>query len=104
MDANGKVTTDPFKSDLLYPIGGDELHSGFKGFGLAMLVEILCGILADANYGHKIRKWGSTGEEANLGQCFMAINPEFFAPGFEGRMSDLNEHIRNLLPVFSQRK
>lgn len=33
------------------------------------------------------------------GQCFVAINPENFAPGFSDRMSDLLSIHRNLNPV-----
>ena len=39
---------------------------GYKGYGLAMLVEILCGIMADADYGSNIRKWRNTDRIANL--------------------------------------
>jgi LDH2 family malate/lactate/ureidoglycolate dehydrogenase len=30
----------------LLPLGGTELTSGYKGYGLALLVELLCGIMA----------------------------------------------------------
>ena len=39
---------------------------GYKGYGLGMLVEIFCGILADAAYGPNIRKWKTTDTIANL--------------------------------------
>ena len=32
----------------LMPLGGMEETSGYKGYGLAMLVEVLGGVLADA--------------------------------------------------------
>lgn len=28
------------------PLGGAELHSGYKGYGLGMLVEVFCGIMS----------------------------------------------------------
>lgn len=28
------------------PLGGTEVNSGYKGYGLGMLVEIFCGILS----------------------------------------------------------
>ena len=36
------------------------------GYGLAMMVEVLCGILAGATYGPNIRKWGTTERVADL--------------------------------------
>lgn len=48
------------------PLGGSELCSGYKGYGLAMLVEIVCGILAGGEYGPKIRRWKNTDRVANL--------------------------------------
>lgn len=96
MNEDGKTVTDPNEVKFLYPLGGDETHSGFKGYGLGMMVEILCGILGGGNYSNKVRRWGSTNDEANLGQVFMAIDPKFFAPGFDGRMSDLLERMRDL--------
>lgn len=104
MDTKGKMTTDAkvgFESACLAPLGGDEITSGYKGFGLGAMVEILCGILAGSNFSTKVRKWTHAGSnsEANLGQFFMALDPKCFAPGFSGRMSELNEILRNLTPV-----
>ncbi|XP_022911923.2 uncharacterized oxidoreductase YjmC [Onthophagus taurus] len=101
-DTEGHSTTDAelaYKSGCLMPLGGSEIHSGYKGFGLGMLVEIFCGILAGANYGPNIRKWGTFAKEANLGQTFVAINPNCFAPGFEDRLSELMSGIRQMEPV-----
>ena len=39
---------------------------GFKGYGLAMMVEVLCGILADAAFGPNVRKWKGDDRVANL--------------------------------------
>lgn len=39
---------------------------GFKGYGLAMMVEVFCGILADAAFGPNIRKWKGDERVANL--------------------------------------
>jgi LDH2 family malate/lactate/ureidoglycolate dehydrogenase len=103
-DTKGNMTTNAdvgFESACLAPLGGDEITSGFKGYGLGAMVEVLCGILAGANFSTKIRKWTHSGadSEANLGQFFMALDPKCFAPGFTGRMSEMNEILRNLTPV-----
>ncbi len=39
---------------------------GYKGFGLGMMVEVFCGILADAEYSNRIRTWKVTDRVANL--------------------------------------
>lgn len=64
-----QMTTDP--KPVLYggglmPLGGPEETAGYKGYGLAMLVEIFCGILGNASYGPNIRRWMNTDREANL--------------------------------------
>lgn len=99
VDSEGKmcnVAKPVIDSGGLMPLGGSELTGGYKGYGLAMLVEIFCGILAGSDYGPHVRRWKSTEKVANLGQCFIAVDPECFAPGFTDRMSDLMGICRNL--------
>ncbi|XP_065834516.1 uncharacterized oxidoreductase YjmC-like [Oscarella lobularis] len=83
----------------LSPLGGTEASSGYKGYGLATMVEIFCGILAGSAYGPNIRRWMGTEEEANLGQSFAAINPTMFAPDFSERLADLLKILRTLQPA-----
>jgi LDH2 family malate/lactate/ureidoglycolate dehydrogenase len=48
-DPQGLSTTDAdlaFKTGCLMPLGGPEITSGYKGYGLGLLVETFCGILA----------------------------------------------------------
>ena len=71
-----------FQHGGLLPLGGTEDSGGYKGYGLGMMVEILCGILGGGNYSSNIRRWAFAvpGEDpANLGHCFIAIDPECFA-------------------------
>ncbi|XP_062277392.1 uncharacterized oxidoreductase YjmC-like, partial [Scomber scombrus] len=101
-DAQGKLSTDPkrvLQGGGLVPIGGSEATGGYKGYGLGMMVEVFCGILAGAQYSKHVRTWKVTDRVANLGQCFVAINPENFAPGFSDRMSDLLSIQRGLDPA-----
>ncbi|XP_067028461.1 uncharacterized oxidoreductase YjmC-like [Acropora muricata] len=102
VDSKGQETLDPEKvlsGGGQLPLGGMELTSGFKGYGLAMMVEVFCGILADAAFGPNVRKWKGDERVANLGQCFVAINPSAFAPGFEDRLQVLMDNFRNLQPM-----
>merc|ERR1719334_212694 len=99
IDSEGKITTEPseaLKGGALMPLGGPEINSGYKGYGLAMMVEIFCGILSGGQYGPNVRRWMDTTREADLGQCFVAIDPSFFAPGFEDRMGDLMSTCRGM--------
>ncbi|KAG5677242.1 hypothetical protein PVAND_007016 [Polypedilum vanderplanki] len=103
-DEQGNMTTDAnlaFTSGCLAPLGGNELTSGYKGYGLGAMVEILCGILSGSLYSNKVRKWTHVGSdaEADLGQFFIAIDPNCFAPGFTDRQTDMNNILRNLKPV-----
>lgn len=53
-DAQGNPTTDPEKflsGGSLLPLGGDREHGGHKGYCLAALIDILCGVLSGANWG-----------------------------------------------------
>ncbi|XP_050726444.1 uncharacterized oxidoreductase YjmC-like isoform X1 [Eriocheir sinensis] len=102
VDGSGQPTTDPtpVQTDgILMPLGGAELHSGYKGSGLGMMVEIFCGILSGGDYAHTIRNRTNFDTPANRSQCFVAINPAFFAPGFEDRMNDLMGYCRNMEPA-----
>ncbi|XP_048462836.1 uncharacterized oxidoreductase YjmC-like [Rhincodon typus] len=98
-DSKGKGTTDPtevLKGGGLLPLGGSEATSGYKGYGLSLMVEVFCGILSGSLYSENIRPWKETNKVANLGQCFIAISPNCFASGFEERMSDLLKIHRTL--------
>ncbi|CAG2068526.1 unnamed protein product, partial [Timema podura] len=96
----GEPTTDPvvtLQSKRMYPLGGR--LGGHKGYGLSLMVECLCGILSDSLYGSYIRPWDSLECKAQLGQCFMIINPVFFAPGYQQRLSCLLTTLRRTTPV-----
>ena len=71
----------------LMPLGGEEINSGYKGYGLGMLVDLLCGLMSGSNYGPHVRHWSNYIDQvANLGQFFVAIDPNCFAPGFSDRL------------------
>ncbi|PSN39873.1 hypothetical protein C0J52_20597, partial [Blattella germanica] len=101
INSEGKDLTnaeEAYVKGILMPLGGKEL--GHKGYGLSLMVEALCGILADASFGPNIRIWQLANEKvANLGQCYACINPEFFAPGFQDRMSNLMDFLRAMEPA-----
>lgn len=82
-NAEGKPTTDPGELDRggsLAPVGG------YKGFGLALMVEVLAGVLTGAQFGQNAGVVG--GKE---GHFFLALNPDIFLPRaeFTARMDEL---------------
>jgi LDH2 family malate/lactate/ureidoglycolate dehydrogenase len=56
-------------------------------------------LVLGGHYGPYIHPVFTTETEANLAQCFVAIDPCFFAPGFQERLTDLTTILRNLEPV-----
>ncbi|GAU90852.1 hypothetical protein RvY_03212 [Ramazzottius varieornatus] len=102
LNKEGQHTTNPaelFHGGSLLPLGGEESTGGYKGYGLNLMVEILCGILADAAFGPLVRAWGDPSGEANLGQCFGAIDVNCFGNGFQQRLSALLNIMRHMDPT-----
>lgn len=99
LDSEGKVTQSAeaaYEASLLMPLGGKESNSGYKGYGLALMIEVLCGILSGSEFGPNIRQWKTGDRVANLGHCFLAINPEAFTDGSKDRLSSLLKQLRSL--------
>lgn len=99
---DGRPTSDgekAMKNACLMPLGGEEENSGYKGYGLALMVELLCGVLSGSNFGPNIRRWNKAEGVANLGHCFMAIDPDKFGPGARERLDILLKQIRELPSV-----
>ncbi|EFN77495.1 uncharacterized protein LOC105189531 [Harpegnathos saltator] len=99
LDSQGEVTRnaqEAYDGAAMMPLGGTERTSGYKGYGLGLMVEILCGVLTGSQFGPNIRNWKTADRVADLGQCFMAINPAAFAEGSKERLSTLLEQLRDL--------
>lgn len=70
-DAAGKPTTDPRAAldGFLLPIGGH------KGYGLALVVDLLAGLLSDAAYLTHVKSWVDAPDEPqNLGHFFILVD------------------------------
>ena len=85
----------------LLPLGGGEINSGYKGYGLGMFVELITGLMSGSAVAHNVRDWRTYDKEANLGHCFIVIDPEMFCPGLPTRLQELMDHLRQLEPVDS---
>ncbi len=78
IDADGNPATTPAAAlgGSLQPLGGAEATAGYKGYGLALMVDLLTGILGDAAFGPNIIPLFSTHDGiADLGQLFWVIDP-----------------------------
>src|SRR2546422_1054480 len=54
VDEEGRATTNPndmVNGGALLPLGSDRDRGGHKGYGLAIMVDVLCGVLSGANWG-----------------------------------------------------
>merc|ERR1712029_454103 len=106
LGSDSKPTTDAhdafYGTGGLMPLGGEELNSGYKGYGLAMMVELLTGVMSGGDSAHHIRKWNSFDQPANLGQLFVAVDPDRFCPGMPDRVHNLVDELRSMEPVDSE--
>lgn len=94
IDAQGAPATTPEAAlgGALHPLGGSEQTGGYKGYGLAVVVDLLTGILGGSAFGPNVISLFSTHEgPANLGETFLAIDPAAIdePAAFETRMEAL---------------
>lgn len=91
-DKNGVMTLDASLADQLLPIGD------YKGFGLSLVVEILCGLLAGMPVGRDVSQMfeAPLSERRNLGHFFGAIRIDVFedVDRFKLRLQNLVDALR----------
>ncbi|MEM1713302.1 MAG: Ldh family oxidoreductase [Desulfurococcaceae archaeon] len=99
---DGKLTDNPKevleKKGSLLPLGGfGEEFGGHKGSGLALIVDVLCGVLTGANYG-KFVKHTTEKEPANVGHFMIVINIDKLSSldYFLERIEEYKRYIKNL--------
>jgi len=94
IDAEGRHTTDPTqyrKGGALLPLGGSE---GYKGSGLAAMVEVLCGLLTGLGFGVE-----PTGRH-NDGTFMAVFNVAAFRPlkDFEKEVGEFARYLKATPP------
>ncbi|MGC8837564.1 MAG: Ldh family oxidoreductase [Anaerolineae bacterium] len=108
-DETGRATTDPARvlrnlaerrGGGLLPLGGEgELFGGHKGYGLALLVDILAGVLPGAGYADTLYPKAPDGRPlpANVGHFFGALRVDAFRPldEFRRTMDDLIRRLKD---------
>jgi LDH2 family malate/lactate/ureidoglycolate dehydrogenase len=104
---DGHTTYDPIQllDDMLYlrgggllPLGG-EGAAGYKGYGLAVMVDILCALLSGGDFGEDVRDSALT--SARVCHFFMAIDIGMFRDlaAFKADMSLMLKRLTALEPA-----
>lgn len=102
MTPEGKLADDPkeiiARKGAVLPLGGlGEEFGGHKGSGLALVVDLLCGVFTGANYG-KYVKHTTDKERANVGHFLMAIDVDKIMPAeqFLENIENYKNYVKNL--------
>ncbi|MSO90652.1 MAG: Ldh family oxidoreductase [Acetobacteraceae bacterium] len=94
VDKDGNASTDPNdwkKGGALLPLGGSE---GYKGTGLSVMVEILCGLLTGLGFGVDPAGRHNDG-------CFIAVfKVDAFRPlaGFKAEVAEFARYLKSTAP------
>lgn len=94
LNSKGVPTTDPqdiYRNGIMLPF------AEHKGYGFAVMVELLTGILGDAGLLSGVHSWNRRpGRDADTGHCFIALNPEFFGGSayFRSRVDAMIDELK----------
>ena len=93
LDKFGKPTTDAKKA-----LAGVQLPiAGFRGSGLAWMVDILSGVLTGGNHGGKVKDpFDDFSEPQNIGHLFIVIKPNLFVGNYNQRIKENIKRIKRL--------
>ena len=101
LDREGRPSNDPLvakeKGGFLTSLGGSPENSSYKGYGLAVMVNILASCLSGA----RLITDPAKSDRMDIGHFFMAIDPAIFrSPGdFEGDVARFLGALRSTTPV-----
>lgn len=95
IDANGNPTTDPRSAASLLPFGGH------KGYGIGILVDVLCGALAASTIATGVRQGDVDREHAGQSFFMLALDPAAFggAAEFRERIDTLSRDVHSVPPA-----
>jgi ureidoglycolate dehydrogenase (NAD+) len=95
VDEDGQETTDAQRARAGIPLGGPAY--GYKGYGLAFAIDLLCGLLNGMTFGRHINSmYEDLRQPRKIGHFLMAIDPARFAGGetFEAQVDALVADLR----------
>ncbi len=92
LDASGNPTPDPAAAlqGSMVPIGGA------KGYGLALSIDILAGLLTGAAFAGEVKPLNHADQPSDYGHWMMALDPEYFLDrkSYADRMATLVHTVR----------
>ena len=93
LDKFGKPTTDPKKA-----LEGVQLPiAGFRGSGLAWMVDILSGVLTGGNHAGRVKDpFDDFSGPQNIGHLFIVIKPNLFVGNYNQRIKENIKRIKRL--------
>jgi len=99
INQDGLVTTDPnqvLSGGALMALGGTDIMRGYKGYGLALLVDIFSGVLSGASFGKEVGH-PNQNRPADVGHFFAAVRVDAFRPleDFIHDMDALLDQLKN---------
>ncbi len=97
-DEHNQPTTDPLvarRGRHMTPLGGSIEMSSYKGYGLAAMVDMLCGVLSGGGPGSSIPRLSS------VGHFFGALDIAGFQPPeqFKALLAEMGDALRDTPPV-----
>lgn len=97
LNSNGQPTTDPDEGiqGFVCPM------EGFKGYGLALMIDLLSGFLSGAAWQNNVNKfYNEEGAPMNVGHLFIAIDPvQILGDNYWSEIKNYVLNIRNTIPV-----
>jgi len=96
VDADGKPTTNAERAAAAVPLGGPAY--GYKGYGLAFMIDLLCGALNGMTFGRHINAMYEDLEHPRkIGHLLIALDPGRFAGGatLEATVDAVVEDLRS---------
>lgn len=108
IDQTGRVTENPtevLQGGALMPLGGIDLMRGYKGYGLGLLVDIFCGVLAGGQiFGEDVDP--HTERPAGTSHFFAAVHIDAFRPveQFNADMDGLIQQLKQSPKAVDQQR
>ena len=93
LDKNGQPTTNALKA-----LKGVQLPiAGFRGSGLAWMVDILSGVLTGSNHAGKVRDpFDDFSGPQNVGHLFIVFKPNLFVGNYSQRIKENIKRVKKL--------